>query len=58
MRESSPVALQKLYEKRLWNSLDAVKNESVYEMPDYWISGGILAANAIVEDVLENLSEN
>ncbi|MEM8857275.1 MAG: iron-siderophore ABC transporter substrate-binding protein [Chloroflexota bacterium] len=57
-REASDQALSELYEERLWNSLDAVKNESVYEMPDYWIGGGILAANAIVEDVLENLNEN
>ncbi len=35
----------------LWQQLEAVQNNRVYAAPRYWIGSGILAANAIVDDL-------
>lgn len=35
----------------LWQQLEAVQSNRVYAAPRYWIGSGILAANAIVDDL-------
>ncbi|MEM7335903.1 MAG: ABC transporter substrate-binding protein, partial [Chloroflexota bacterium] len=54
--QQSEEALIELKEEPLWQSLGAVQNDAVYSMPGYWIGGGLLAANAIVEDIQVSLT--
>lgn len=35
----------------LWSKLDAVKQGKVYEVGDYWIGTGAIAANAVLDDL-------
>lgn len=42
----------------LWQKLKAVQNNRVYLVPDYWIGSGILAANAIVDDLYKYLLDS
>jgi iron complex transport system substrate-binding protein len=35
----------------LWQQLNAVKQGKVYQVPDYWIGYGPLAANAVIDDL-------
>jgi iron complex transport system substrate-binding protein len=44
-------SLQQLTSDPLWQQLDAVKQGKVYQVPDYWIGYGPLAANAIIDDL-------
>jgi iron complex transport system substrate-binding protein len=43
--------LQQLTSDPLWQQLDAVKQGKVYQVPDYWIGYGPLAANAVIDDL-------
>ncbi|MDY6897502.1 MAG: iron-siderophore ABC transporter substrate-binding protein [Cyanobacteriota bacterium] len=47
--------LEELQSNPLWQSLKAVQENKVYLVPDYWIGSGILAANAIVDDLFKYL---
>ncbi len=49
--------LEELLSNPLWQSLKAVQENKVYLVPDYWIGSGILAANAIVDDLFKYLVE-
>ena len=39
----------------LWAKLNAVEQGKVYEVGDYWIGTGIIAANAVLDDLFEYL---
>ncbi|MEM7034629.1 MAG: iron-siderophore ABC transporter substrate-binding protein [Chloroflexota bacterium] len=51
IRDQNSDALSSLLDEPLWQALDVVQTERVYEFPGYWIGSGILAANAIVDDI-------
>lgn len=40
----------------LWQQLKAVQQGKIYEVPDYWIGFGPLAANAVVDDLFKYLA--
>ncbi|BAZ43884.1 iron(III) dicitrate-binding periplasmic protein [Chondrocystis sp. NIES-4102] len=44
-------SLQKITSDPLWQQLKAVKQGKVYQVPDYWIGYGALAANAVIDDL-------
>lgn len=44
-------SLEKLKSDPLWQQLNAVKQGKVYQVPDYWIGYGPLAANAVIDDL-------
>ncbi|MGF1588545.1 MAG: ABC transporter substrate-binding protein [Pleurocapsa sp.] len=43
--------LEQLKSDPLWLQLNAVKQEKAYQVPDYWIGYGPLAANAVIDDL-------
>lgn len=47
--------LDQLNSNPLWQNLKAVQNNKVYLVPDYWIGDGVLAANAIIDDLFKYL---
>jgi iron complex transport system substrate-binding protein len=47
--------LEQLKLSPLWKKLKPVQQNKVYIVPDYWIGGGILAANAIIDDLFKYL---
>ncbi|MBD6617809.1 iron-siderophore ABC transporter substrate-binding protein [Komarekiella sp. 'clone 1'] len=47
--------LEQLKLSPLWKNLKAVKENKVYLVPKYWIGNGILAANAIIDDLFKYL---
>lgn len=47
--------LEQLTRNPLWQNLKAVKQNKVYLVPSYWIGSGILAANAIIDDLFKYL---
>jgi len=44
-------SLEQFKSDPLWLQLDAVKQGKVYQVPDYWIGYGPLAANAVIDDL-------
>jgi iron complex transport system substrate-binding protein len=44
-------SLAELKSDPLWLKLNAVKQGKVYQVPDYWIGYGPLAANAVIDDL-------
>jgi iron complex transport system substrate-binding protein len=40
----------------LWSQLAAVRQGRVYDVPGYWIGSGILAANAVLDDLFKHLT--
>ncbi len=44
-------SLEQLKSDPLWQQLNAVKQGKVYQVPDYWIGYGPLAANAVIDDL-------
>lgn len=42
----------------LWLKLEAVQQGKVYEVPDYWLGSGAIAANAVLDDLFEYLLED
>jgi iron complex transport system substrate-binding protein len=42
----------------LWTKLEAVEQGKVYEVGDYWIGTGVIAANAMLDDLFEYLVED
>lgn len=47
--------LEQLKSNPLWQNLKAVQENQVYLVPRYWIGSGILAANAIIDDLFKYL---
>ncbi|MEA5515422.1 iron-siderophore ABC transporter substrate-binding protein [Nodularia sp. UHCC 0506] len=47
--------LEELQANPLWKNLKAVQANKVYVVPDYWIGSGMLAANAIIDDLFKYL---
>lgn len=41
----------------LWSKLEAVEQDKVYEVGDYWIGIGPISANAVLDDLFEYLVE-
>jgi len=48
--------LEQLKASPLWRNLKAVKENKVYVVPSYWIGSGMLAANAIIDDLFKYLT--
>ncbi|MBN8560715.1 MAG: iron-siderophore ABC transporter substrate-binding protein [Leptolyngbya sp. UWPOB_LEPTO1] len=46
---------QRLLSDPLWSKLHAVQQGKVYEVLDYWIGSGPLAANAVIDDLFKYL---
>ena len=44
-------SLEKVTSDALWQQLNAVKQGKVYQVPDYWIGYGPLAADAVIDDL-------
>ena len=47
--------LEELQANPLWKKLKAVQANKVYVVPSYWIGSGMLAANAIIDDLFKYL---
>lgn len=47
--------LEKVRADPLWNRLEAVRENRVYEVGDHWYGGGPLAADAVLDDLFEHL---
>ncbi|MDB9372631.1 iron-siderophore ABC transporter substrate-binding protein [Nodularia sphaerocarpa] len=47
--------LEQLKSNPLWQNLKAVQENKVYVVPSYWIGSGMLAANAIIDDLFKYL---
>ncbi|MBD2566097.1 MULTISPECIES: iron-siderophore ABC transporter substrate-binding protein [Nostoc] len=47
--------LEQLKLSPLWKNLKAVRENKVYLVPSYWIGSGMLAANAIIDDLFKYL---
>ena len=47
--------LEELQANPLWKELKAVQANKVYVVPSYWIGSGMLAANAIIDDLFKYL---
>jgi len=56
LAESAQSALVDLKTDPLWQQLNAVKQNKVYVVPDYWIGAGPLSANAVIDDLFEYLA--
>jgi len=50
--------LEALMNDPLWQTLNVVKNNRVYFVPEYWIGSGPIAANAILDDLFKYLVES
>ena len=50
--------LEQLKSDPLWLQLNAVKQGKVYQVPDYWIGYGPLAANAVIDDLFKYILDN
>lgn len=53
--QSAQKKLAKLQVSPLWRNLNVIKLNRVYFVPDYWIGGNPLAANAIIDDLFKYL---
>ena len=53
--ENAEAAREQLKADPLWSQLSAVQRGQVYEVPGYWIGSGILAANAVLDDLFKYL---
>lgn len=54
-RQSAQAKLAELKADPLWSQLQAVQQGKVYEVPDYWIGGGPIAANRVLDDLFKYL---
>ena len=58
--EANQQAQKKLAELKsdpLWQRLQAVQQNKIYQVPSYWIGGGMTAANLIIDDLFKYLIE-
>jgi iron complex transport system substrate-binding protein len=46
---------EKLKADPLWSTLNAVQQNQVYEVPEYWYGDGPIAANAVIDDLFKYL---
>ncbi|MTJ47596.1 iron-siderophore ABC transporter substrate-binding protein [Dolichospermum sp. UHCC 0259] len=53
--QTAQYKLEQLKLSPLWRNLKAVKENKVYFVPSYWIGSGMLAANAIIDDLFKYL---
>jgi iron complex transport system substrate-binding protein len=51
-------SLEQFKSDPLWLQLKAVQQGKVYQVPDYWIGYGPLAANAVIDDLFKYLLDN
>lgn len=56
--QQANITLEKLKTDSLWSQLKVVKQDTVYEVPGYWIGEGPLAADAIIDDLFKYLVDN
>jgi iron complex transport system substrate-binding protein len=49
--------LNRLKADPLWSRLSAVQQGKIYEVPDYWIGSGPIAANLVIDDLFKYLIE-
>lgn len=47
--------LNQLKSNPLWQKLNAVQNDQVYQVPNYWIGSSPIAANAVIDDLFKYL---
>lgn len=57
LQHSAEEAFNHLQDDPLWLNLKAVQAGKVYAVPDYWLGGGPLAANAVIDDLFKYLVE-
>jgi iron complex transport system substrate-binding protein len=55
LAQQAQTALERLQADPLWAQLQAVQQGRVYEVPDYWIGLGPLAAQAVIDDLFTYL---
>lgn len=55
IRQEVQTKIAKLKADPLWQRLNAVQQEQVYEVPSYWIGSSILSANAVIDDLFKYL---
>jgi iron complex transport system substrate-binding protein len=48
--------VQRLKADPLWSRLNAVQNNQVFEVPNYWLGCSPLAANAVIDDLFKYLA--
>jgi iron complex transport system substrate-binding protein len=53
--QTAQYKLEQLKLSPLWKNLKAVRENKVYFVPSYWIGSGMLAANAIIDDLFKYL---
>ena len=49
--------LTQLQSDPLWQQLNAVQQEQVYQVPSYWIGSSAIAANLVIDDLFQHLIE-
>ncbi|MEB3219813.1 MAG: iron-siderophore ABC transporter substrate-binding protein [Nostocales cyanobacterium 94392] len=49
--------LSSLKSDKLWSTLKAVRQNQVYEVGNYWVGSGPIAANAVIDDLFKYLVE-
>lgn len=55
--QQAQIRLKELQSDPLWQRLNAVQQNKVYQVPSYWIGIGPIAANAIIDDLFQYLME-
>ncbi len=55
--EQATARLDELQDHPLWRSLNAAQEGRVYLVGDYWIFGAVSGAEAVLQDLVENLVE-
>jgi iron complex transport system substrate-binding protein len=56
LTKSAQTALENLRSDPLWQQLNAVQQNRVYVVPNYWIGAGPLSANAVIDDLFQYLA--
>lgn len=55
LNQDAQKQLEQLKSDPLWANLKAVKQNRVYQVPQYWIGGGPIAANLVIDDLFKYL---
>lgn len=58
INQNAKAKLQQLQNDPLWQQLKAVQKGQVYQVPDYWIGNGPLAAELVINDLFKYLIDN
>ena len=56
--EDDQAALEELKVDPLWSELNAVQQGQVYDIPQYWIGTGPIAANLVLDDLFKYLVDS